>query len=80
LNKYVTVVGTWGKTKPEILALFLSGKQQRDVHSSIFGFTSDLTLVSNVPARNKTVTLFHHSIMYTWLVPHLYTINGMWNK
>ena len=50
------VVGTVGKNKPEILALFLSGKQ-RCVHSSIFGFTNDLTLVSHVPARNKTVIL-----------------------
>jgi hypothetical protein len=66
LTEYMTVVGTLRKNKPEILALFLSGKRQRDVHSSIFGFTSDLTLVSYVPARHKTVILFHHSIMYTW--------------
>ena len=61
----MTVVGTLGKTKLEIPTLFLSGKQQRYVHFSIFGFASDLTLVSYVPARNKTVILFHHSIMYT---------------
>jgi len=58
----MTVVDTLRKNKPEILALFLSGKW-RNVHSSIFGFTSDLTLVSYVPARNKTVILLssqHH--------------------
>jgi len=38
LNKYMTVVGTLRETKPEILALYFSGKQQRDVHSSIFWF------------------------------------------
>jgi len=52
----MTVVGTLRKNTPEIPTLFLSGKQ-RNVHSSIFGFTNDLTLVSYVPARNKTVIL-----------------------
>jgi len=50
------MVGTLRKNKPEISALFISGKQ-RDVHSSFFGFTNDLTLVSYVPARNKTAIL-----------------------
>jgi len=50
------VVGTPRKNKPEIPALFLSGKQ-RNVNSTIFDFTNDLTLVSYVPARNKTVIL-----------------------
>ena len=50
------MVGTVGKNKPEIPALFLSGKP-KCVHSSIFGFTNDLTLVSHVPVRNKTVIL-----------------------
>ena len=62
LSKNMTVVGTLRKNTPEIPALFLSGKQ-RNVHSSIFGFTNDLTLVSYVPARNKTVILLssqHH--------------------
>ena len=56
------VVGTLRKNKPEIPTLFPSGKQ-RDVHSSIFGSTNELTLVSYLPARNKTVTLLssqHH--------------------
>ena len=56
LAKNVTVVGIPRKNKPEIPALFLSGKQ-RDVHPSIFGCTNDLTLVSYVPARHKTVIL-----------------------
>jgi len=62
LTQIMRVVGTLRKNKPEIPALFLSGKQ-RDVHSSIFDFTSDLTLVSYVPVRNKTVILLssqHH--------------------
>ena len=61
-SKNITLVGTLRKNKPEIPALFLSRKQ-RNVHSSIFGFTNDLTLVSYVPARKKTVVLLllqHH--------------------
>ena len=52
----MAVVGILRKNKPEIPALLLSGKQ-RNVHSSTFGFTNDLTLVSYVLARNKTVIL-----------------------
>lgn len=54
----MTLVGTVRKNKPEIPALFLSGKQ-REVQSSsvVFGFTNELTLVSYVPAVNKTVIL-----------------------
>jgi len=37
----MTVVGTLRKNKPEISALFLSGKQ-RNIHSSIFGFTNHM--------------------------------------
>ena len=62
LTKNMTVVGSLRKNKSTIPALFLSGKQ-RCVHSSIFGFINDLTLVSHVPARNKTVILLpsqHH--------------------
>ena len=62
LSKNMTVVGTRRKNKPEIPALFPCGKQ-RDVHFYIFGFTNDLTLVSYVLARNKTVILLssqHH--------------------
>jgi hypothetical protein len=55
------LVGTLRKNKPEIPALFLRGKQ-RNVHSSIFGFANDLTLVPYVPSRNKTLILLssHH--------------------
>jgi hypothetical protein len=60
------VVGTLRKNTPEIPALFLIGKQ-RDVHSFIFCFTSDLTLVSYVPARNKTVILLSsHMMTHAW--------------
>ena len=55
-TKNMTVVGMLRKNKLEIPALFLSGKP-RCVHSSIFGFTNNLTLVSHVPARNKSVIL-----------------------
>jgi len=37
--------------------------RQRDENLSIFGFTKDLTLVSYVPNKNKSVVLFsslHH--------------------
>ena len=62
LTKNMIAVGTLRKNKPEIPTLFPSGKQ-RDVRSSIFGSTNELTLVSYLPARNKTVTLLssqHH--------------------
>jgi len=44
LTNNMTVIGTLKKNKPEVPALFLSGKQ-RDVHSSIFGCTSGLSWV-----------------------------------
>jgi hypothetical protein len=61
LTNNMTVIGTLRKNKPEVPALFLSGKQ-RDVHSSIFGCTSGLSQVSYIPVRNKTVILpsSHH--------------------
>jgi len=52
LTKNMTVVGTLKKKKLEIPALFLNRKQ-RDVHSSVFGFTNDLTLVSHVKVKVK---------------------------
>jgi hypothetical protein len=75
----MTVVGTLRTNKPEIPALFLSGMQQTDVHSSIFGFTNDLSLVSYVQARNKTVVLFHHSIMYTTYMTNSTSVYDQWN-
>ena len=62
LNRDMTLIGTLRKYQPEILPLFHSGKQ-RQVYSSTFNFTNDLTLVSHVPARNKLVILLlsqHH--------------------
>ena len=62
LNRDMILIGTLRKYQPEIPPLLLSGKQ-RQVCSSIFSFTSDLTLVSYVPARNKLVILLlsqHH--------------------
>ena len=62
LSKNMSVVGTLRKNKPETTALFLSGKQ-RNAPYFVFGFIDDLTLVSYVPARNKTVILLssqHH--------------------
>jgi len=44
--KNMRLVGTVRKNKPETQALFFS-----------FGFTSDLTLVSYAPARNKIISL-----------------------
>jgi len=62
LTRNMTLVGTLRENKSEIPALFLSGKQ-KEVSSSIFGFSNDLTWVSHVPARNKAVILHssqHH--------------------
>jgi hypothetical protein len=56
LTRKMTLVGTPGENKPEIQALFLNIKQ-KEVSSSIFGFTIDLKWVSHVPARNKAVIL-----------------------
>jgi hypothetical protein len=62
LTRNMTLVGTLRENKPEIPALLLSGKQ-KEVSSSIFVFTNDLTWVSHVPVRNKAVILLssqHH--------------------
>jgi hypothetical protein len=62
LTRNVTLDGKLGNNEPEIPALFLSGKQ-RQVYSSMFGFTDDLTLVKHVPTINKAVILLssqHH--------------------
>jgi hypothetical protein len=59
----MTLVGTVKLNKPQSAALFLNGKQ------SVFFYlccTSDLTTLSYVPARNKTVIPFswqHHDDM-----------------
>jgi hypothetical protein len=58
----MTLIGTVKQNKPESAELFLDGKQ------SLFFYhccTSDLTPLSHIPARNKTVILFscqHHDM------------------
>ena len=37
--------------------------RQRDENTSILGFTKDLTVVSYVPKKNKSVSSFHHAII-----------------
>lgn len=59
----LTYVGTLRKNKAEVPREFLPsrGKQEK---SSLYGFTNELTLVSYVPKKNKTVILIssmHHN-------------------
>ncbi|GBP29429.1 PiggyBac transposable element-derived protein 4 [Eumeta japonica] len=57
----LTYVGTLKKNKREIPPEFLS--KNRQVQSSIYGFTKELTLMSYVPKKNKTVMMIssmHH--------------------
>ncbi|KAG5878578.1 hypothetical protein JTB14_033180 [Gonioctena quinquepunctata] len=59
----LTHVGTLRENKKEIPIEFLPAKK-RDVESSLFGFTKDLTLVSYVLKKNKAVLLIssmHHT-------------------
>lgn len=58
----LTVIGTLRKNKRE-LPLEFSKPAARPEHTSIFGFTSDCTLVSYIPKKGKNVILlssFHH--------------------
>lgn len=62
-KKNLTYVGTLRRNKPEIPPQFLANNT-RDVASSVYGFTNDLTLVSYVPKKRKAVILvssMHHS-------------------
>lgn len=52
----LTFLGTLKKNKRELPAEFLPHKN-REVKSSIFGFQKDLTIVSHVPKKNKSVIL-----------------------
>lgn len=57
-----TVIGTLRKNKRE-LPLEFSKPTNRPIHSSMFGFTKELTLVSYIPRRGKNVILvssMHH--------------------
>ncbi|GAV10037.1 hypothetical protein RvY_19532, partial [Ramazzottius varieornatus] len=56
LKKNISLIGTIRKSRPEIPSAFLPSKY-REVHSSLFGHTSDFTLVSYVPKKGKAVTL-----------------------
>jgi hypothetical protein len=58
----MTVFWTRKENKGEIPQEF-KPTTQRDENSSILRFTKDLTLVSYVPKKNKSVSSFHHSIM-----------------
>jgi hypothetical protein len=53
-NKKLTLVGTLKQNKREIPQEFKPARQ-RDENSYIFGFTKDLTLVSYVPKKNKSM-------------------------
>lgn len=56
LQKNITLVGTIRKNKREIPKEFVNNKN-RKVHSSLFAFQKDMTLVSYVPKKNKFVNL-----------------------
>ena len=55
-QKKITLFGTMKKNKREQLEELVSGKK-REIYSSLFGFQKNMTLVSNVPKRNKRVIL-----------------------
>lgn len=60
-NHKLTLLGTIRKNKPQIPSEFL--KIVRPPHSSMFGFTEEMTLVSYIPKKNKNVLLLstmHH--------------------
>lgn len=52
LTKNLTYLGTLKKNKREIPTSFLPNKE-REVGSSLYGFTKDFTLLSFVPKKNK---------------------------
>ena len=56
LSKKLSIVGTMRKNKPEIPLEFLASNT-RLVHSSVFGHQQQMTLVSYVPKRNRSVIL-----------------------
>ncbi|CAH2107383.1 unnamed protein product [Euphydryas editha] len=70
----LTYVGTLKKNKREIPPEFLDKK--REVHSTMYGFTKELTLLSYVPKKKKTVQMIssmHHeeSIDSTKSIPEI---------
>lgn len=56
LLRKLSLVGTIRKNKPEIPFEFLASNN-RSVHSAVFGHQQNLTLVSYVPKKNKSVLL-----------------------
>lgn len=56
LDMNLTLVGTLRKNKGEIPIEFLPNKT-REVYSSLFGFTKQLTICSYVPAKSKSVVV-----------------------
>lgn len=63
LKHDLTYVGTLKKNKTEIPPEFKPNKS-REVDTSLYGFTDDLTLLSHVPKKSKAVILIssmHHS-------------------
>ncbi|CAH2092513.1 unnamed protein product [Euphydryas editha] len=62
--KGLTYVGTMRKNKRELPKEFLPNKKRQE-NSAIYGFTSDKTIVSYVPKKNRSVVLIssmHHEI------------------
>lgn len=62
-QKQLTVVGTLRKNQREIPPEFLAARN-RNVDSTVFGFTKDITISSYVPKLNKaviTVSSMHHT-------------------
>lgn len=58
----LTLLGTVRKNKKELPPEFVQTKN-RQIHSSLFGFNGDITLVSHVPKKGKVVLLLstmHH--------------------
>ena len=51
-----TVVGTLRKNKPEIPAVFITGRG-RDKYNNLFGFQEKFILLSHVPKKNKLFLL-----------------------
>ncbi|XP_054713571.1 piggyBac transposable element-derived protein 4-like [Uloborus diversus] len=56
ISKNLTIVGTLRKNKKEIPVEFVNTKK-REIHSSLFGFQKDCTIVSYVPKKGKCVLL-----------------------
>lgn len=62
LTSQTTIVGTIRKNKPDI-PVELTASKDREVLSTIFAFSGQLTLASYVPKKNYVVTLLstmHH--------------------